>query len=112
MNCKMYLQLYPDALTSSSGGSECETEFTTLEHEEIETESVVEPVSELETEPTANSTITASTPVTVAIRRHHFPTYLPLLILLRYMSTIWMSEIALTSFATPGIHHSAVSYES
>ena len=46
--------------------------------------------------------------MTVASRRHFYPAWLPILTLLRYMSTIWVTEIATTSFSSPGIHHSAV----
>lgn len=44
-----------------------------------------------------------------AVRHHHVPLFLPLLTLLRYCSTIWLSDVVNTSFATTGIHHSCVS---
>ena len=46
--------------------------------------------------------------VTVAVRRHNYSLYLPLLTMLRYCSVIGFSDIVTTSFANPGIHHSAV----
>ena len=44
-----------------------------------------------------------------SIRRHPEFTGVPILLLLRYMSTIWVSELASTSFATQSMQHTAVS---
>ena len=95
--------MYPEATTTASV-SDNETEFTTIEYEEVTTVTSDDEHSENVTANTASGST-----FTIATRRHHYPTYLPILLLLRYMSTIWMSELVCTGFATPGIHHSAVS---
>ena len=79
--------------------------MTTIEYEEIDaTESVSQSdlcsVTSLETD---------STTFNVAMVRHSQPVYLPLLILLQYLSTSWISEVVLTNFENPTVHHSCVS---
>ena len=79
--------------------------MTTIDYEEIDaTESVSHSelcsVTSLETE---------STTFNVAMVRHSQPVYLPLLILLQYISTAWISEVIMTNFDSPNIHHSCVS---
>ena len=44
------------------------------------------------------------------IRTHVDQTAVPLLLLIRYMSTIWASEIVTTNFTTQSMHHTCVSY--
>ena len=57
----------------------------------------------------AAETTTTTTTTTIASRHHPYPAWFPILTLLRYTSTIYVSEIATTCFESPGIHHSAVS---
>ena len=71
-----------------------------------------------ENTPTATSTSTSETEFTgevlsheFSIRGHRESVGVPLLMLCRYMSTIWMSEIVTTSFTSQTIQQSAVSYQ-
>ena len=92
-------------------------DFTTIEHAEVdvstfesEEPSVPNPSSAATTTPPSTldlDSIPEST-YTVASRRHHYPNMLPLLTLVRYVSTIHLSEVITESFASPGIHHAAV----
>ena len=99
-----------------------ETPFTTLEYTEVDTEESIDipscPPPSGVNSAGANSTRSTvedpsvsseSSTVTVPHRRHHRSMLLPLMTILRYCSTIWLSDFVTTSFATPGIHHSAVS---
>ena len=82
-------------------------------YEEIDTTEQTEPPTEVpgpSSAPSDDSTATTTTTTTtIASRRHTFPAWFPILTLLRYSSTIYVSEIATTCFESPGIHHSAVS---
>ena len=90
-------------------------DFTTLEQQEMEVTVETNPET---TAPIPSSATTTPPPsldlsdlsstYTVTTRRHHFPTYLPLLTLLRYSSTIQLAEVVTSSFANAGIQHSAV----
>lgn len=55
----------------------------------------------------SNEDVSGNT-VTVATRRHILPMFLPFLTMIRYCTTIHLGDIVTTSFANPGIHHSAV----
>ena len=92
-------------------------EFTEISFQEVETNEVVdsndpcttsEPASSTSQCEPDNSTLTSTTTVTVASRRHKYPVWLPILTMLRYSATIWVSEVATTGFENPCIHHSAV----
>ena len=95
---------------------ENEVDFTVIEQEEMEVtdleanETVPLPSSSSRTPPPSLDlgSITEST-YTVTTRRHQYPQWLPLLTLVRYLSTVHLAEIVTTSFTTNGIHHSAVS---
>ena len=93
-----------------------ETEFTIIGQEDVEVTEVTDvptvpapssasttPPSSLDLESTAGSTYTMTT------RRHVYPNLIPLLTMVRYMSTIKFAEVVTTSFTSSGIHHSAVS---
>ena len=51
-------------------------------------------------------TVTVPNPI---IRRHVFPTFFPILTLLRYVSVGYASDFVTTEFETQSIRHSAVS---
>ena len=107
--------MYPDDRLLPSH-DEPEHDFTIIEQEELEvtdldaTEPVPLPSSSSRTPPPSLNleSVTDST-YTVTTRRHQFPQWLPLLTLVRYLSTVHLAEIVTTSFTSSGIHHSAVS---
>jgi len=122
--------LYPNA-TTVTAGPDNEPDFTTLEQQEVSLDSEY---SELEAESsieiarggsetgqatasdpeilppsTTSSTSSRGNTVTITTRRYNYPFFMPLLTMLRYCSTIWLSDLVNTSFSTSSIHHSAVS---
>ena len=108
--------MYPDSHIIPTDNENMD--FTTIEHDEIdvstfENEETTVPAPSSATSTTPPSTLdldsTPDSTYTVASRRHHYPNLLPLLTMVRYVSTIHLSEIITESFASPGIHHCAVS---
>ena len=84
-----------------------------MESSDTESESEIPgPSAAANTRPASlNLNLNMETPLSypVSTRRHHYPAYLPLLTLLRYMSTIYLAEVVNTSFRSPGLHHTCVS---
>ena len=68
---------------------------------------LVEASTTQETPPSPATSVETTLPVT--IRQMPDTAYLPLLILLQYLSTAWITELVVTSFANESIHHTAVS---
>ena len=100
--------MYPDAQTTIA--AETEHDFTTIDYQEIETMENIELETVLESDCTTGSEPSSTeTSGTVASRRHRYPAWLPILTLLRYTSTIGLTEIIITSFTNASVHHSAVS---
>ena len=68
---------------------------------------MAEPSSTQETPPSPSTSTETTLPTT--IRQMPNNTYLPLLLLLQYLSTAWITELVVTSFANDSIHQTAVS---
>ena len=107
-----FIKIFPTTTTTTTTTTAPDTDIaienaenmTTIDYEEIDaTDSVSQ--SEL---CSVTSLETDSTTFNVAMVRHSQPIYLPLLILLQYVSTAWISEVIMTNFESPTIHHSCV----
>ena len=68
---------------------------------------LVEATTTQETPPSPSTSVETTLPTT--IRQMPDTAYLPLLILLQYLSTAWITELVATSFANESIHQTAVS---
>lgn len=85
-------------------------DFTILETEEPLDESAIE-VGRANTDGESRTANTSEPIPTPIIRRHVFPSYFPLLTLLRYISVSYATDFVTAEFDTPAIRHSAVSFD-